>query len=61
MDGDRSQDATEVEWTSLPGEGLTLMAKKPAVRRKIWKYRLGDRRCQATEYKGLHFSPDDTS
>lgn len=52
------KDAVEVDWTTLPDEGLTLMAKKPTARQKVWKYRLSNRRCVATAYKGIHFSPD---
>lgn len=52
------KDATEVDWTNLPDEGLTLMAKKPLGRQKVWKYRLKNRRAIGTKWKGIHFSPD---
>ncbi len=52
------KDATEVDWTTLPGEGLTLMAKKPLGKQKIWKYLVKQRRARGTDWKGLHFSPD---
>ena len=52
------KDATEVDWTDLPGEGLTLLARKPLGRSKVWKYRLRNKRALATKWKSIHFSPD---
>lgn len=52
------EDATEVEWTTLPRDGLTLMAHRPARRSRVWKYRMATRQCRATSYRGIHFSPD---
>ena len=52
------KDATEVDWTTLPDEGLTLVGKKPSGKQKVWAYRLKNRRAWATKWKGIHFSPD---
>ncbi|MEM7676264.1 MAG: hypothetical protein AAF449_09700 [Myxococcota bacterium] len=51
------KDATEVDWTNLP-EGMSLLAKKPLGEKKIWKYLVSRRKAAATNWKGLHFSPD---
>lgn len=52
------KNATEVDWTNLPNEGLTLMAHLPTGKQRIWKYRMSHRRCEPTTFKGIHFSPD---
>ncbi len=52
------KDAIEVDWTDLPDDGLTLVAKKPLGDTKVWKYQLAKRRAQRTKWKGIHFSPD---
>ena len=52
------KDATEIDWTNLPDEGLTLVAKKPLGTSKVWKYRLKNRLAKATKWKSVHFSPD---
>lgn len=52
------KEATEIDWTTLPDEGLTLMAKKPTGEQNVWKYRLKNRVARATKWRGIHFSPD---
>ena len=52
------KDATEIDWTTLPDDGLSLIAKKPTGRSKVWKYRMKNRRALATKWKSIHFSPD---
>lgn len=52
------KDATEVDWTNLPGEGLTLMGRRPGREKPIWKYRLSNRKSAPTDYLSTHFSPD---
>ena len=52
------KEAIAVDWRRPPDEGLTLVARLPTACRKVWKYHMASRRCEATSWKGIHFSPD---